>query len=706
MVIVIGLLISGSNYFLNIAVALCQDINAGRVNRKIIMSEKNKKVIKKEIESLREKINKHNYYYYVLDNPIVSDPEYDELMRQLTHLEEEYPEYITVDSPTQRIGAKPLAQFITARHMVPMLSLANAFSEKELTDFDHRIKKNYPQEDYNYVVELKIDGLAIALLYENGLLSRGATRGDGVLGEDVTLNLRTIKSIPLKLREYQEADLLEVYGEVYMNKDSFKRLNTERAKNNEPVFANPRNASAGSVRQLDSVITAHRKLDTFIYQAAGSKIDNFTTHMELLAFLKEVGFRVNSNVKLCSTIEEAIEYCKYWQNKKNELNYAIDGMVIKINQLALREKLGSTTKTPRWAIAYKFPAEQMTTIVRDIIVGVGRTGALTPVAVLDPVFISGSRVHRATLHNEDEIKRKDVRIGDTVLVQKAGEIIPEIVEVIKEKRTGKEKIFQMPTRCTVCGSKVIKIDGEVVSRCNNVSCPAQVKEMVRHFVSRSAMDMEGLGPALINQLVDKKIIRDFADLYYLKKEDLLKLERMAEKSSNNIIDAIENSKKRPLANLIFALGIRHVGVFASQLLAERINNLLDLESLSREDLMQIDGIGTIMADSIVLFFRQRENKELVEKLQKAGVNFSQEKSSAIKKSLEGKQFVLTGTLKRFTREEAKDIIEKSGGRVTGSVSKKTDFLLLGKEPGSKYQKALNLKIKIIEEEDFKKMLEE
>ena len=380
-------------------------------------------------------------------------------------------------------------------------------------------------------------------------------------------------------------------------------------------------------------------------------------------------------------------------------------MVIKVNQLDLRRKLGSTTKTPRWAIAYKFPAEQMTTTVLDIIVGVGRIGALTPVAILDPVFISGSRVQRATLHNEDEIKRKDVRIGDTVLVQKAGGIIPEIVRVVKEKRTGKEKIFQMPTKCTVCGSQVVKIDGEVVSRCNNVSCPAQVKEAIRHFVSRSAMDVEGLGPALINQLVDKKIIRDFADLYYLKKEDLLKLERMAEKSSNNIIEAIKDSKNRPLANLIFALGIRHIGIYGSQLLAERINNLCDLESFSREDLMQIDGIGPTMADSIVLFFQQRENRDLIERLQKAGVNFSQEKPVAQKKYLEGTQFVLTGALEHFTREEARDLIERLGGRVTGSVTKKTDFLLLGKEPGSKYQKAKDLNIKIIEEEDFKKMLQ-
>jgi DNA ligase (NAD+) len=426
--------------------------------------------------------------------------------------------------------------------------------------------------------------------------------------------------------------------------------------------------------------------------------------MELLDFLKKAGLRVNSNIKLCATIEEAIEYCNSWQKRKDELNYDIDGMVLKLNQLTLREKLGSTSKSPRWAIAFKFPAEQMTTIVKDIIVGVGRTGALTPVAILEPIFISGSRVQRATLHNEDEIKRKDIRIGDTVLVQKAGEVIPEIVQVIKEKRNGKEKIFQMPEKCPICGSQAVKLDGEVASRCNNISCPAQVKEKIRHFVSRGAMDIEGLGPSLINQLVNNNIIKDFADLYYIKREELLALERMADKSSDNIIEAIENSKDRPLSSLIFALGIRHVGIYASRLLAEKIDNLLDLEKFSIEELIEIEGIGPIMAESVLLFFQQKENREIIKKLQQAGVNFQAEKKAARKGILEGVQFVLTGTLEHFSREEAKDLIEKSGGRVTGNVTKKTDFLLLGRDPGSKYQKAIDLNIKIIGEEDFQKML--
>jgi len=670
-----------------------------------MFKKKSKIKIKEEIEWLREEIRKHNYHYYVDDEPLISDYEYDLLMKQLIELERDYPEFITPDSPTQRVGAKPLEQFITARHLVPMLSLSNAFYEQELIDFDQRVRKNFPHQYYDYVVELKIDGLAIALVYEKGILNRGATRGDGITGEDITQNLRTIKSIPLKLREYKGMDTIEVYGEVYMSRENFKKLNEERMKRMENLFANPRNAAAGSVRQLDSAITASRQLDTFIYQATLPRKEYFSTHMEVLDFLKAAGFRVNTNIKPCANIEQVIEYCNSWQKKKNELNYDIDGMVIKINQLSLREKLGSTSKSPRWAIAYKFPAEQMTTVVRDIIVGVGRTGALTPVALLEPVVVSGSKVQRATLHNEDEIKRKDIRIGDTVLIQKAGEVIPEIVQVIKEKRNGKEKIFRMPERCPVCGSKVVKLNEEVVSRCNNISCSAQVKERIRHFVSRSALDIEGLGPALINQLVDTKVIKDFADLYYLKREDLLNLERMAEKSSDNTIRAIEDSKNRPLSNLIYALGIRHVGVYASQLLAERIDSLSDLEKFTWEDFVNIEGIGPIMAESIILFFQQKENREIIEKLKQAGVNLSAKKKTAGKNPLEGLQFVLTGTLEHFTREEAKGIIERLGGRVTSNVTKKTDLLLLGQDPGQKYQKAKELNIKIIAEEDFRKMIE-
>jgi len=664
-----------------------------------------KKEIENEINKLREVIRKHNYQYYVLDEPIISDHEYDKLLKRLMTLEQKYPEFISSDSPTQRVGAQPIEEFKTARHLVPMLSLSNAFSEKEILDFDQRIKKNYSQQDFDYIVELKIDGLAIALVYEDGILQRGATRGDGFVGEDVTQNLRTINSIPLKLREYNHMNRIEVYGEVYMNRESFKKLNEERNKKGENLFANPRNAAAGSVRQLDSSITAKRQLDTFIYQATFPEEHDFETHMEVLEFLKKAGFKVNSHIEQFDNIEEAIDYCKSWKNKKNELNYEIDGMVIKVNQLALRERLGSTSRSPRWAIAYKFPAEQMTTVVEDIIVGVGRTGTLTPVAKLKPIVISGSRVQRATLHNEDEIQRKDIRIGDTVLIQKAGEVIPEIVKVIKEKRSGKEKIFNMPKKCPVCGSEVIKLAEEVASRCNNISCPAQVKERIKHFVSRQAMDIDGLGSALIEQLVDKKLIKDFADLYYLKKEDLVKLERMAEKSSENIIKAIENSKKRPLSNLIFALGIRYVGNYASKLLAQKIDNIFDLQDKNSEDLVNISEIGPKIAESIVLFFKKEENLQIIKKLKNAGVNLISKEKIAEKQTLREIQFVLTGTLENFTREEAKDAIERLGGRVTGNVTKKTDYLVLGKEPGQKYQKAKEMNINIIEEKEFKAMLE-
>ena len=665
---------------------------------------KNKEEIKKEIDKLRELIREHNYHYYVLDEPIISDYEYDNLLRKLIIMEKKYPELITPDSPTQRIGAKPLAEFKTARHLVPMLSLSNAFSDKELLDFDKRIKKYFPQKFFNYIVELKIDGLAIALVYENGILQRGTTRGDGFIGEDITQNLRTINSVPLRLIKFNDIKRIEVYGEVYMNKVSFKKLNEERDKQGENLFANPRNAAAGSVRQLDSSITAKRQLDTFIYQATFPDGSDFKTHYEVLKFLYDAGFKVNPNIKECQTIEEAIEYCEIWRKKKNELNYEIDGMVIKVNQLYLREELGSTSKSPRWAIAFKFPAEQMTTVIKDIIVGVGRTGTLTPVAVLEPVFISGSKVQRATLHNEDEIRRKDIQIGDTVLIQKAGEVIPEVVKVIKERRNGIERKFSMPEKCPVCGSKVVKIEDEVASRCNNISCPAQVKERIKHFVSREAMDIDGLGTALIEQLVDKGIIKDFGDLYYLRKEELLTLERMAEKSSDNIIKAINKSKNRPLSNLIYALGIRYVGSYASKILSQRIDNLLDLKDETLEDFINIPEIGPKIAESIVLFFNKKENLQIIRKLKEAGVNLGSREKKTTTQALEGMQFVLTGTLENFTRDEAKREIEQLGGRVTGNVTRKTNYLVLGKEPGQKYQKAKEIGINILEENDFREML--
>jgi DNA ligase (NAD+) len=480
----------------------------------------------KKIEELREKIRYHNYRYYVLDDPTVSDAEHDRLMRDLIELEEKYPRYITPSSPTQRVGIEPVSEFTTVKHIAPMLSLANAFSTEELIAFDQRIKKIIPQQKLEYVVELKIDGLAVALVYENGIFIRGATRGDGVTGEEITSNLRTIRAIPLKLFGEDLLPHFEVYGEVYMKKSDFKKLNEERIKKGESLFANPRNAAAGSVRQLDPRITAQRHLDTFIYRATFPERNNFNTHMGVLNYLKKIGFKINPHIKLCQDIEEAINCCQKWVEKKEELDYEIDGMVIKVNSLRMREELGSTTRNPRWAIAYKFPAQQETTKVKAITLQVGSTGAITPVAELEPVTISGSVVKRATLHNEDEIRRKDIRIKDTVLIQKAGEVIPEVVKVIKEKRTGKEKKFVMPTQCRVCGAKLFRPEGEVVSRCINPNCPAQVKGRIRHFASRDAMDIEGLGPAIIGQLVEKKLIRNITDLYFIKRDDLISLERI------------------------------------------------------------------------------------------------------------------------------------------------------------------------------------
>ncbi|MBA7642079.1 DNA ligase [subsurface metagenome] len=629
-------------------------------------------------------------------------------MKELAEWEKKYPQYITPSSPTQRVGIEPVSKFATVKHIVPMLSLANAFSSEELRAFDQRVKKIIPKQRLEYVAELKIDGLAVALVYENGIFVRGATRGDGVTGEEITSNLRTVKAITLKLFGEDIPPRTEVYGEVYMKKSDFKKLNEERIKKGESLFANPRNAAAGSVRQLDPRITAQRHLDTFIYRATFPEGNKFNTHMEVLNYLKKIGFKVNPHIKLCQDIEEAINYCQKWIEKKEELDYEIDGMVIKVNSLKMREELGSTTRSPRWAIAYKFPAQQVTTKVQDIIVQVGRTGALTPVAKLDPVRISGSLVQRATLHNEDEIKRKDIRIGDIVLVQKAGEVIPEVIKVIKEKRTGKEKEFVIPAQCPVCGAKVFRPEGEVVSRCNSLTCPAQIKERIRHFASRNAMDIEGLGPAIIDQLVEKGLIKNISDLYFLKRDDLISLERMAEKSADNLLDAIEKSKKKSLANLVYGLGIRYVGVHTSEVITRYYPTLDKFKKASLEELIEINEIGPKIAESIALFFKEKENLSIIERLRSAVLNFSQEEEKMRKEKvaqiLAGKQFVLTGTLKDFTRTQAKEIISELGGRVTGSVSKKTDYIVAGEDPGFKYQKAQKLDVPIINEEEFKKII--
>jgi len=660
--------------------------------------------VKARVKQLREELRKHNYKYYVLDNPEISDYEYDQMLKELEELEAKYPELKTEDSPTQRVGGEPRDEFTKVEHSTRVLSLANAFNEQELRDFDDRIKRNLENKNYKYIVEHKIDGLSAILRYENGSFSLGATRGNGRVGEDVTHNLKTIKSIPLKLRK-ENIDI-ELRGEVFIRKDDFKKLNQKRSDNDQSLFANPRNAAAGSIRQLDPKVAAKRPLSFIAYDLVNfenseHQIDN---HHQALEFLKELGFNINW-YQSCENIEEVIKICENWVEKREEIDFEIDGLVIKVDQLDLREKLGNTSKSPRWAIAYKFPAQQKTTKVKDIDVTVGRTGALTPNAVLEPVFLDGSTVSRATLHNEDEVKRKDVRINDTVLVQKAGDVIPEVVKVIKEKRTGNEIKFEMPKYCPVCGEKVYREEGEAVTRCTNISCPAQRRESILHFVSRDAMDIEGVGPALVDQLLENEIIVDFADLYYLKKEQLMDLERMAEKASQNVIDAIKASKERELNRLIYALGIRHVGSNSARILTNHYSSIEELKKASREELVEINEIGPVMAESIVNFFKSEHNLEVLEKLEEADVKMQKQKQEAkVSQHLEGKSFVFTGALDSYTRKEASELVRKYGGDVKSSVSSKTSYLVVGDNPGSKYDQAQELNVDVLNEDGFEELL--
>jgi len=657
---------------------------------------------KKEVEELRRAIEHHNYLYYVLNQPEISDAEYDRLFHRLQQLEEEYG-LASPDSPTQRVGAPPLEEFGTITHHTPMLSLGNAFEYEELRAFDGRIKRMLglpAQQKIEYVCELKIDGLAVALTYENGRFTAGATRGDGLVGEDITVNLRTIRSIPLRLRDSKPPPLLEARGEVYLDKEEFERINTEREKNEEPLFANPRNAAAGSVRQLDSRITASRRLNSFIYTVGTVEGRTFSFHWQVLEYLREAGFRTNPTSRVCKDMGEVIAYCQEWENKRHDLTYEIDGVVVKVNSLALQADLGQVSRSPRWAIAYKYPPEQKMTKVLNIFVSVGRTGALTPTAMLEPVRVSGSTVSRATLHNEDEIRRKDVRIGDTVIIQKAGEVIPEVVAVVKEKRTGKERPFVMPKKCAVCGAEVVRPEGEAVARCTGVACPAQLKERLFHFGARVGMDIEGLGESTINQLVESGLVKDAADLYYLDKETLAGLERMAEKSASNLIAALEASKSRPLSRLINALGIRHVGEHIAEVLAEHFPSLEELSEASLEQLSEIAEIGPKIAESIVAFFRQEQTKKLLEKLRRAGVWPRVEKVEMKKGFFTDKTVVFTGELASMSRPEAESLVKAQGGRASGSVSKKTDFVVVGTSPGSKYAKALELGLPILSEEEF------
>lgn len=655
--------------------------------------------IKKRIEELREKIHKHDYYYFVLDKPKISDIEYDKLMQELSKLEEEHPELITPDSPTQRVGGEPIDEFRKVEHQVPLLSLDKVFSEEELRDFEQRIRKDVEQE-IQYVAELKIDGLSASLVYEGGSLAQGATRGNGRIGEDVTHNIKTIKSIPLKLDK--EIDL-EVRGEIYFPKDKFIQLNQKRKEAEQEEFANPRNAAAGTLRQLDPQIAAKRPLDIFIYDSAYLKGEEFSLHSERLTYLKELNFKVNSEWRICASIDEVIEYCQYWTQKRDELNYEIDGIVIKVDDLALRQRLGSTAKHPRWAIAYKFPAQQKETTIKDIEITVGRTGSLNPTAILEPIYLDGSVVSRATLHNQDYINEKDIRIGDKAIIEKGGDIIPKVVKVLPEKRTGQEEKFVIPKECPVCGAEAVRLEGEVVISCTGGACPAQLKEEIIHFVQRNAMNIEGVGPSLIEQLLDNELIGDVGDLYYLKKEELMNLERMGEKSSQNVIDALEKSKNNSLAQLLFGLGIRHVGSRVGQVLAQNYQDIEAITQVSEDELSEINEIGPKIAQSIVTYFQQEQNLKIIDKLREAGVNLESQTSN-VKKILEGKKIVVTGTLQEFTRKEAKEAITSLGGRVTSSVSKNTDYVVVGDNPGSKYDKAQELGVTILNESEFKELI--
>ena len=661
---------------------------------------------RQRVEELRRIIEYHNYRYYVLDKPEISDAEYDALMRELERLEEAHPELVTPDSPTQRVGGEPLEAFATVEHPIPLLSLANAFTEEELFHFDRRVRELTGEAKVEYVLELKIDGLAVALTYEGGIFVRGATRGDGYRGEDITANLKTIRSLPLRLQgEYPP--LLEVRGEVFMPVAAYRRLNAEREARGEEPFANPRNAAAGSVRQLDPRIAASRSLDIFVYGIGIARGREFHTHSEVLAFLQEAGFKVNGHYVLCQGIEEVLAAVRRWDpQRRRDLPYEIDGLVIKVNSLALQERLGATAKSPRWAIAYKFPAEQAVTTVKDIIVSVGRTGVLTPTAVLEPVRLAGTTVGRAALHNLDYIREKDIRLGDRVVVQKAGDIIPEVVAVLLEARTGEEKEFQMPERCPACGAEVVRLPGEAAHRCTGLACPAQLQEGLLHFASRDAMAIDGLGPALIRQLVERGLVKTPADLYRLTREDLVGLERMGEKSAANLLAAIEASKKRPWDRLLFGLGIRYVGSRMAQLLAGHYPSLRALMGAGEEELTAIPEIGPKVAASIVRFFAEPQNQAVIAALEKAGVNTGGkgEEREAGPKPLAGKAFVLTGTLARFTRSEAKELLESLGAQVRGSVSAKTDYVVVGANPGSKLTRARELGIPVLTEEEFEKLL--
>ncbi|MDY6833700.1 MAG: NAD-dependent DNA ligase LigA [Chloroflexota bacterium] len=661
--------------------------------------------IEQHIEELRALINYHNHRYHILDMPEISDSEYDELVQELIKLESACPELVTPDSPTQRVGAPPVEAFGVVEHREPLLSLGNAFSYDDLLAWHQRTSNLLNGQTFDMVCEMKMDGLAVALTYVDGMFVTGATRGDGYHGENITSNLKTVRSIPLSVPG-DAPSRFEVRGEVYLSKEGFQKLNADRARDGQPLFANPRNAAAGSLRQLDSRITALRPLEIYIYGlgwAEGREMPR--THWEIIEYLKSLGFRISPYNLLCNSIEEAEEFHRRYEEGRNDLPFETDGVVIKVNALHLRKQLGEVGHDPRWAIAYKFPPVQATTGLIDIGINVGRTGSLNPFAILEPVQVGGVTLKAAALHNEDFIRERDIRIGDTVIVQRAGDVIPEIVGPVASKRLGMERTFVMPLSCPVCGMEVVRAEGEAMHRCTNAACPAQALERLKHFVSRSAMDIDGVGDKLCEALFEAGLVKDLSDFYYLTGEQLVDLERMAEKSATNVLDSISASKDRPLARVLFALGIEHVGGETSELLARRFRNMRNLAQASQEELISIPSVGPKIAQSILAFFRQESNKRILERLASVGVRLEDEDVGDQQSLLADTEFVITGRLEGFTRQEAESLIKALGGAIGTSVSKKTAYLLVGADPGSKLAKAQKLGIEIINEEDFVRMIE-
>src|SRR6266851_5426696 len=667
------------------------------------------KGIEQEMEALREKIRYHEHLYYVLDDPEIGDTEFDMLIEQLQQLEAEHPTLITPDSPTQRVGGKPREGFVKVRHSSPMLSLDNTYNEQELRSWERRVHELTGRKDVDYVCELKLDGMSLSLGYDHGQLVRGITRGDGTVGEDVTLNVRTVRSVPLSIpkEKLKKAGIpadFEVRGELLMPLAAFKKMNEERETKGLSLFANPRNATAGTVRQLESKVTAQRRLDYFAYGLLQNGRSYFDRHSKTLDALNAAGLKVNPNRKLVHSMEQVWDFIRQWEGKRDSLPYEIDGIVVKVDRVALQDELGFTGKAPRWAIAYKYAARSGITKLEDIRVQVGRTGKLTPVAELAPVSIGGTTVRNATLHNLDEIERLGVKIGDWVQVERGGDVIPKVAKVMADKEHPRgHKTFHMPEVCPVCGTKVVRTEGEVDYRCVNANCPAKLRETILHFASRGVMNIDGMGEALVNQLTERGLVKDVADIYKLTKKDLLKLERMGDKSAQNVLDEIENSKELPLERVIYGLGIRFVGERTAQFLAEHFGSMEALERASQEELQDVNEVGPRIAESIVEFFSIAANRKLVERLREAGLTLSGQKRQRGTK-LAGKTFVLTGTLAHFTRDEAKKMIEDAGGKVTGSVSKKTDYVVAGADAGSKLDKAKELKVKVIDEKEMEKLL--